>query len=119
MLSNEEFLERLSNIHQNIVCLEEYQGMNNPIKFYCKICNKPLKKRKTPASILNQDIGCQRCARKLAGIKNSKSVMCIETGIIYNSIQEASEDTGINTGTISKLCRNISNTKFDIHFKYV
>lgn len=38
----------------------------------------------------------------MGAIKNSISVICIETGEIYKSAREAQRKTGISQGTISK-----------------
>lgn len=57
---------------------------------------------------------------KNRGLKMTKSVQCIETGIIYSSIIEASRQTGINDSDISRVCRHIRNkTAGGYHWKYV
>jgi hypothetical protein len=43
-------------------------------------------------------------AIKNAALK-SKQVVCLDTGIVYPSLSEASRQTGINTGTISRSCK--------------
>lgn len=50
---------------------------------------------------------------------NKKKVKCIETGIIYESIMDASIKTGINDNSISKCCNNKQYTAFNLHFKFV
>jgi group I intron endonuclease len=52
------------------------------------------------------------------GEKNSKRVTCIETGIVYKSVTEASKDTGYNISSISKWCRGIKPRYENITFKY-
>ena len=38
--------------------------------------------------------------------KNTKRVLCITTNTVYSSASEASKETGINVGSISKACNN-------------
>lgn len=49
---------------------------------------------------------------------NDIPVICIETGIVYSSIKNASNDTGANPVGISKCCRNMQNTSNGLHWKY-
>lgn len=48
-----------------------------------------------------------------------KKVRCLETGVVYNSVAEASRKTGISTGIIHRICRNESKKVRDINFEYV
>lgn len=50
---------------------------------------------------------------------DKKKVKCIETGIIYESIADASIKTGINDNGISKCCNNKQHTASDLHFEFV
>ena len=51
----------------------------------------------------------------------SKKVLCIETGIVYESIAQASKELGINDGNISLCCkgRKYRQTAGGYHWKYV
>lgn len=49
---------------------------------------------------------------------NSKSVKCIETGIVYNSILEASKATGVSRQTIHKCCEGITKNPKKYHWRY-
>lgn len=51
-------------------------------------------------------------------IKKGKSVMCIETGKIYNMIKDASEDTGSNKICISRCCKGKQKETNGLHWKY-
>lgn len=51
--------------------------------------------------------------------KSSKKVRCIETGIIYESMLQASEETGVNQGNISLCCRGKRKTAGGKHWEYV
>ena len=59
-ISNEEFIFRLSGIGSGVIALDEYQGVNTPIRFQC---SKGHIWSAKPASILN-GTGCPYCAGK-------------------------------------------------------
>lgn len=50
--------------------------------------------------------------------KTTKKVVCIETGIVYNSITEASDLTGIKFSNISHCCRGSQKTAGGYHWEY-
>lgn len=52
-------------------------------------------------------------------IKQDKPVICIETRIIYTSINQAEKQTGINNRSISKVCKGIRHTAGGYHWKFV
>ena len=47
------------------------------------------------------------------------SVQCIETEIIYKSINEASRKTGVDASAIGKVCKGKYKTAGGFHWKYV
>lgn len=49
----------------------------------------------------------------------SKQVMCIETGIVYPSINEASRKTGANRQTIADVCNGKLKTAKGYHWKFI
>lgn len=49
----------------------------------------------------------------------NKRVLCVETGIIYFSAQEAKRQTGINNTSISKVCNGKRNVAGGYHWKYI
>ena len=49
----------------------------------------------------------------------SKSVMCVETKIIYPSIAEVHRVTGANQINIGKVCRGERNTTGGFHWRYI
>lgn len=51
--------------------------------------------------------------------KKRKKTLCIETNIIYNSLTEASQKTGINISCISDCCRCNQKTAGSYHWKYI
>lgn len=46
-------------------------------------------------------------------------VMCVETGMIYESIQEAGRKTGIDASKIGACCRGIYDTTRGYHWQYL
>ena len=64
----------------------------------------------------NTNYGTSR-ARSVA--KRNKSVHCIETNIIYSSISEATRQTGINNGDISRVCNGIRKIAGGCHWQFV
>ena len=48
--------------------------------------------------------------------KQSEKIICIDTGIIYDSIRIASETTGINYGNISSACNHRIKTAGGYHW---
>ena len=61
--------------------------------------------------------------RKTASINGkkycSKKVKCIETGIIYISVNEASRQTGFNRTNIAACCRGLRKTANKYTWKYI
>ena len=53
-----------------------------------------------------------------ANNKNSKRVICVETGVIYASSGEASRETGCHQGHISECCNGTHNTTGGYHWRY-
>lgn len=50
--------------------------------------------------------------------KYSKSVICVETGVIYSSIAEASRDVGCFAAAISECCRKLHRTCRGYHWMF-
>lgn len=51
--------------------------------------------------------------------RTRKRVRCIETGIIYESLTEASSKTGISQGSISECCNGKRKTAGGFHWEYI
>ena len=62
--SNEEFLQKLKEVNENIIPLEEYTKNNIKIELECKICGH--KWRTTPNKLLSQKTGCPKCAGQVS-----------------------------------------------------
>lgn len=47
-----------------------------------------------------------------------RKVLCVETGIIYASLAEATQKTGLNTGKICEVCKGTRHTTGGYHWQY-
>lgn len=56
---------------------------------------------------------------KRNGTYNSKRVLCVETGITYPNMSEASRSTGISRDRIRFSCRDSAKTTDGLHWKFV
>ena len=58
---------------------------------------------------------------KRVGEKQYKQIKCVETGVIYKSLTEASKSTGLSMGNISSVCnhRKWFNTAGGYHWEYI
>jgi len=80
----------------------------------CQACGYRWKA--TPSN-LKKGCGCRICAK--AKTHYSRKVICVESGIIYDSIKKASEATTISCGSIGMCCRGRRETAGGYHWKYV
>lgn len=71
---------------------------------HCKAISESLKGKKKPYE---------------ADASKRKKVMCIETGIFYNSVSEAAKELQLFTGNISKVCKGKMNKTGGCHWSYV
>lgn len=56
--------------------------------------------------------------RRKETTRQKKPVRCVETNIVYPSIKAASEETGINKGSISNVCCHRAKTAGGYHWEY-
>lgn len=109
--------EALIKKNPNIIILGEYVKANVPIMTKCIKCSN--REPKYPSAIM-AGVGCSKCARKIVGSKQKKSVMCIETNKVYDSAKEAAEDLNVSKISVGKSCRNeIKCVANKFHFKYI
>lgn len=73
----------------------------------------------------NRQNNCLNNLRWLPNMKNHrrqqncKRVLCIETGVIYESTREAARQTGIAQSSISQCCNGKLKTAGGYHWKYI
>lgn len=70
-------------------------------------------KKATPEEIQNK-----LSQKKYCQPKQRKSVICVETGIVYKSLGEAERETGINKTSIANVCSGIYKTAGKLHWKF-
>lgn len=51
--------------------------------------------------------------------KQSKQVLCIETGKIYPSTRQVEREFGFHSGNISHACRGNQKTAYGFHWRYI
>ena len=73
---------------------------------------------KTSPGIRSNGCGCPICKQKNIAKKNATPVICVETGIRYNSLKEAHEKTGADTGGIALCCKGMQNKSGGFHWEY-
>lgn len=56
---------------------------------------------------------------KKKGLYNAKPVLCIETGIMYRNMSEASRETGISRDRIRFSCKDPSRATDGLHWKFI
>ena len=73
----------------------------------------------------NRQNNCLNNLRWLPNMKNRgrqqncKRVLCIETGVIYESTREAARQTGIAQSSISQCCNGKLKTAAGFHWQYI
>ena len=74
-------------------------------------------KRKMSESKANHKVSDE--TRMKIGESNSKKVRCIETGLVYSGLPEASRDTGCPKSGISMCCNGKQKSSKGYHWEYV
>lgn len=125
--------ETWENQHRNTrkTHMIEYKGKKIPLVTACEIegikyytAIHRLKQGATPEQILSKErlhIGTMSNKIMEEGYKNPhcKKVRCHELNKEWDSIVKAEKETGINCGTISKICKGKLNGIRGYHFSYV
>lgn len=113
-ITDEEFRRRLSLKNPNVEPLEPYIRGIDPISFHCKKCGNVWKAR--PTNLLQRN-GCPVCGKKSMAQKQGKSIRCIETGEIYESIAEAQRLMGVFN--VHKCANGQQKTAGGFHWEYI
>ena len=91
------------------------KGENNAFygKTHTKEVRELIRKRNLGRIAWNKDISWNNEIKNkiMLSHKERKNVICVETGIIYNSIKEANRETNINKKNISYCCRKLKHYK--------
>lgn len=77
-------------------------------------------KRKLSESAKKRHVPCSENKRKILSqnYPNKKQVFCLETNIVYPSVQECARQLELYATNISKVCKGIHKTTGGYHFRY-
>ncbi len=81
----------------------------------CKIQDKYDEKMRKKAEKRNRETH----DRKPHAVNNTRSVLCIDTGVMYPNLKVAAEATGCHKSCIQEVCTKRRNKTNGLHFKYV
>lgn len=56
---------------------------------------------------------------RMSAAKKKTPVICVETGVTYESVNEAARQTGIHSGTISRACKKPNSYAGGFHWQYI
>ena len=111
-----KFIEKAKNVHGDRY---DYSGVQYmaPREKVLIVCKKHGGFWQYPTDHL-QGHGCSKCAIERASAGKNKRVLCIETGTIFSSIQEASKAVGISASCISCNLNGSQKTAGGFHWEY-
>ena len=111
-----EFKAQLARVNPNIVVLGEYLNTKSGIEVQCSVCGHVWSP--SPNNLL-RGAGCPECKNKGASLRKSKPVLCVETGVVYESLASASESVNCGKGAISACCRGKQELAGGFHWQFV
>ena len=105
---------------------ESRQKMISSLKEYYKTHKHPLtgvpfpeeRKKKISESKKGIPLSDEHKEKIKINHAGKRSVICLETGKVYNSIKEAALDTGANVDGICSVCRGCRKTSGKLHWSY-
>lgn len=62
---------------------------------------------------------CSEEHKRKIGKANSKKILCVETGEVFDSTRDAERKTGVYNSNISSVCNGRYKTAGDYHWKYL
>lgn len=71
---------------------------------------------------VNYGTGNELRSKKLKGVYNtklSKKVLCVESGIVYQSSREVERKLGFNQASVQRCCVGKQKSSYGLHFEYV
>ena len=72
----------------------------------------------TPKENVNHGTRNERASKKMTNGKNSKKVICIETGEVFESINEIQRRLGLAQNSICRCCNGTQGTCGKLHWKF-
>lgn len=115
-LTVEKFIEKAISVHVNKYDYSQVQYMA-PREKVCITCKEHGLFWQLPNDHLRGH-GCSKCASENISRRRVKQVVCLETGRVYNSIQEASKATGTAASSISCNLSGRQKSAGGYHWKY-
>ena len=111
--STDEFISEVRNVNPNVEIIGGYNGSDEYIHARCRICGREWHPK---AYNLLHGHGCPKCSLN----PPKRKVICIETGVVYDSMVEAAAAVGLNSsGHIGQCCKGTRNTAGGYHWKLV
>jgi len=119
----DKFIERMKIIKPDIVVLENWNGSQTKIKFFCKRCNKEF--YQTPNNMLKTDkYGCSNCAKTSRLNSDYLKKLTLDINTVKNKLNELYPDNRytlldtvyINNKHPMKMHCNKCNNDFSISY---
>ena len=101
--SHDDFVEEIARLSPSIKIIGTYMNTNNPILVQCRKCNNMW--YSYPGNLLKGS-GCKKCKVQETTMQKRKKVICIDTGEIFNTLQEAAAKYHISNSSICMCCNN-------------
>ncbi len=113
---NDWFVKELNIVNPNVITLKPYIRSKIKLPCRCRVCGNEWDA--SPNSLLH-GYGCPSCAKQKRTLQNKKRVLCEETNIIYESLDDASIQSGCCKSSISMCCNGKLKSAGGFHWKYV
>ena len=95
------------------------QVMRNSDKTVWWKCSKCGNEWTTRISRRTSGSKCRKCTAKESSKSKQKAVKCVETGVVYQSLKAAEEETGANRTAIIRCCKGTQKTAGKYHWEYI
>ena len=100
---------------------EVTSGSDKRVWWKCSVCGNQWQREigvVTNSAKNNNRNGCKICAERFTASSKFKPVICVETGVVYKSLKEAEQLTGISQSCIGNCCKGTQKTAGKMHWKY-
>lgn len=114
--ANSDFVKELYGLNPDIIVLQPYLTSKAKITCRCKKCGNEWKA--TPNGLLH-GYGCPKCGIKSRAEKSKKKVLCVEKNMVYDSLKDASAQSGNRVSSISNCCNGRVKTAGGYHWEFV
>ncbi len=109
-----EFDEEKNGISSDDISVQS----NKKMWFKCSKCGFEWQTKVNNRTSTNNQ-GCPICAKEKVRLSRCRAVLCVETGVIYESATEAGQKLGINRSRITICCQGHQSTYGGFHWKYL